>query len=179
VICVAVSHWAFGRPLANGSSCLWIISLRGWRPASSYDHQMKFAGVVCFLVFVVTAGSLTQPILLRRKLENHVRGGGALDRFLGGFFGGFLGGSAAGVRRPEQARLMGKMAVVKTKEICGPRPFACARPQYKLTDYGVDMIFQGAFDEMQHASKKADPKALAASLGPTVKQAARSISTPG
>ena len=30
---------------------------------------------------------------------------------------------------------------------------------------GADMIFQGAFDEMQRASKKADPKALAASLG--------------
>ena len=65
----------------------------------------------------------------------------------------------------EQARQLGKTVVFKAKEIAGPRPFACARPQYKVTDYGADMIFQGAFDEMQHSSKKADPKALAASLG--------------
>ncbi|WP_249151309.1 hypothetical protein [Bradyrhizobium liaoningense] len=34
-----------------------------------------------------------------------------------------------------------------------------------MTDYGPDMIFQGALDEMQRADKKAEPKALAASLG--------------
>lgn len=33
------------------------------------------------------------------------------------------------------------------------------------SDYGPDLIFQGAFDEMQRADKKVDPKALAASLG--------------
>ncbi|WP_027551048.1 hypothetical protein [Bradyrhizobium sp. Cp5.3] len=65
----------------------------------------------------------------------------------------------------EQARLMGKALAIKVKEISGPRPLACAKPQYKVTDYGPDMIFQGAFDEMQRANKKADPKALAASLG--------------
>jgi len=71
-------------------------------------------------------------------------------------------------RRPddaERARLMGKMVVLKIGEISGPRPFACAKPQYKVTDYGPDMIFQGAFGEMQHADKKVDPQALAASLG--------------
>jgi hypothetical protein len=67
----------------------------------------------------------------------------------------------------ERARLMGKAVVFKAREISGPRPFACAKPQYKVTDYGPDMIFQGAFDEMQRADKKADPKALAASLGLT------------
>jgi hypothetical protein len=65
----------------------------------------------------------------------------------------------------ERARLMGKAVVLKAREISGPRPFACAKPQYKVTDYGPDMIFQGAFDEMQHADKKVDPKALAVSLG--------------
>lgn len=65
----------------------------------------------------------------------------------------------------ERARLMGKTVVLKSREISGPRPFACARPQYKVTDYGPDMLFQGAFDEMQRADKKTDPKALAASLG--------------
>lgn len=65
----------------------------------------------------------------------------------------------------ERARLIGKAVVLKTMEISGPRPFACAKPRYKVTDYGPDMIFQGAFDEMQRADQKADPKALAASLG--------------
>jgi hypothetical protein len=65
----------------------------------------------------------------------------------------------------EHARLMGKMVLIKAKEISGPRPFACAKPQYKLTDFGPDMIFQGAFDEMQRANKKVDPKTLAISLG--------------
>ncbi|MFT4115106.1 hypothetical protein [Bradyrhizobium sp.] len=65
----------------------------------------------------------------------------------------------------ERGRLMGKVIVFKARQISGPRPFACAKPQYRLTDYGPDMIFQGAFDEMQRADRKADPKALAASLG--------------
>jgi hypothetical protein len=65
----------------------------------------------------------------------------------------------------ERARLMSKTVVLGAREISGPRPFACAKPQYKVTDYGPDMLFQGAFDEMQRADKKADPKALAASLG--------------
>lgn len=65
----------------------------------------------------------------------------------------------------ERARLMGKTVVLKSREITGPRPFACAKPQYKVTDYGPDMLFQGAFEEMQRADRKADPKALAASLG--------------
>jgi len=59
----------------------------------------------------------------------------------------------------ERARLMGKTVVLKSREISGPGPFACARPQYKVTDYGPDMLFQGAFDEMQRADKKTDPKA--------------------
>ncbi|WP_426408333.1 hypothetical protein [Bradyrhizobium ganzhouense] len=65
----------------------------------------------------------------------------------------------------ERARLIGKTVVLKSREISGPRPFACARPRYNVTDYSPDMLFQGAFDEMQRADKKADPKALAASLG--------------
>lgn len=65
----------------------------------------------------------------------------------------------------ERAGLIGKTVVLKTREISGPRPFACAKPRYKMTAYGPEMIFQGAFDEMQHADAKADPKALAASLG--------------
>lgn len=65
----------------------------------------------------------------------------------------------------ERARLMGKTVVLKSGEITGPGPLACAKPQYKVTDYGPDMLFQGAFEEMQRADRKANPKALAASLG--------------
>jgi len=71
-------------------------------------------------------------------------------------------------RKPDDAermRLMGKTVVLKPREISGPRPLACAKPQHKVTDYGPDMLFQGAFDEMRRADKKVDPKALAASLG--------------
>lgn len=65
----------------------------------------------------------------------------------------------------ERTRLMGKTLTIRAKEVSGPRSLACAKPQYKMTDYGPEMIFQGAFDEMQRAGKKADPKALATSLG--------------
>ena len=65
----------------------------------------------------------------------------------------------------ERARLLGQTVAFKTGEISGPRPFACAKPHYKMTDFGPDMLFQGAFDEMRSADKKVDPKALAASLG--------------
>ena len=65
----------------------------------------------------------------------------------------------------ERARLIGKTVILKPREISGPRPLACAKPQYKVADYGPDMLFQGAFDEMHRADKKVDPKALAVSLG--------------
>jgi len=54
--------------------------------------------------------------------------------------------------------------VLKSGEISGPRPF-CARLQFRVTDYGPEMLFQGAIDEMRHDDKKADPRALAASPG--------------
>ena len=115
---------------------------------------MKFAGIACLLVSVGAAGPAT-----------------AADPFYMGswtFTTAVVAPWADRQRTPdgtERARLMGKAIVLKAKEISGPRPFACARPQYKVTDYGPDMIFQGAFDEMQRADKKAEPKALAASLG--------------
>ncbi|WP_456843264.1 hypothetical protein [Bradyrhizobium sp. USDA 4486] len=49
----------------------------------------------------------------------------------------------------ERTRLMGKAVGLKAKERSGPRPFACAKPRYKVTCYTHDMIFQTAFDEMQ------------------------------
>ncbi|MBR0781930.1 hypothetical protein [Bradyrhizobium iriomotense] len=115
---------------------------------------MKFAGTVCLLVAVGTAGTAA-----------------AADPFYIGtwtFTAAVVAPWADPQRKPdgtERERLMGKAVVLKANGISGPRPFACAKPQYKLADYGPDMIFQGAFDEMQRGDKKADPKALAASLG--------------
>src|ERR1700688_2958026 len=65
----------------------------------------------------------------------------------------------------EPSRLLGKTIVFKGKEICGPPPFACKAPHYKESDFAADMIFQGAFEEMQSKNKLVDPDKLAASLG--------------
>ena len=65
----------------------------------------------------------------------------------------------------EQARLLGKTVVFKPKEIAGPPPFACKMPHYKESDFTADMIFQGAFEEMQSKNKTIDPDRLATSLG--------------
>jgi hypothetical protein len=65
----------------------------------------------------------------------------------------------------EPSRLIGKTIVFKAKEISGPSPFACKTPHYKESEYAADMIFQGAFEEMQSKNKSVDPGKLAASLG--------------
>lgn len=65
----------------------------------------------------------------------------------------------------ERARLIGKTVVFTAKRIAGPDPMACAAPHYKVSDYSADMIFQGAFGEMQSNNKSIDPAKIAASLG--------------
>jgi hypothetical protein len=65
----------------------------------------------------------------------------------------------------EQSRLLGKTIIFRPKEIAGPPPFACRAPHYKESDFTADMIFQGAFEEMQSKNKSVDPDKLAASLG--------------
>jgi hypothetical protein len=65
----------------------------------------------------------------------------------------------------EKARLIGKSVVLEPKAITGPRPFACTAPHYKVSNVAADMIFQGAFGEMQSSNKAADPNKIAASLG--------------
>jgi hypothetical protein len=65
----------------------------------------------------------------------------------------------------DQSRLIGKTIVFKAREIAGPPPFACKTPRYKESDYTPDMIFQGAFEQMQSKNKSVDPNKLAASLG--------------
>ena len=59
----------------------------------------------------------------------------------------------------------GKTIAFKAKEIAGPRPFACTTPHYKISDFTADLIFQGAFEQMQSNNKSVDPNKIAASLG--------------
>jgi hypothetical protein len=65
----------------------------------------------------------------------------------------------------EKTRLVGKTVVIAAKQISGPKSLACAAPHYKITDYTADMIFQGAFGEMQSRNKSVDPGKIASSLG--------------
>jgi hypothetical protein len=65
----------------------------------------------------------------------------------------------------EQSRLLGKTVTFKAREIAGPRPIACATPHYKISDFTADLLFQGAFEEMQSKDKSVDPNKIAASLG--------------
>jgi len=65
----------------------------------------------------------------------------------------------------EKARLIGKSVVLAPKAIFGPSPFACTAPHYKIGNFATDMIFQGAFGEMQSTNKAVDPNKIAASLG--------------
>jgi hypothetical protein len=67
--------------------------------------------------------------------------------------------------RAEPARLLGKTVVFRPKEIAGPPPFGCRAAHYKESEFGADMIFQGAFEQMQSKNKSVDPNKLAASLG--------------
>jgi hypothetical protein len=65
----------------------------------------------------------------------------------------------------EMTRLVGKTIVFQAKQIAGPPPFACKAPHYQESDFTADMLFQGAFEEMQSKNKSVDPDKLAASLG--------------
>ena len=65
----------------------------------------------------------------------------------------------------EPLRLIGKTVVFRPREIIGPPPFACKAPHHKHSDFSADLVFQGAFEEMQSNNKSVDPDKLAASLG--------------
>jgi hypothetical protein len=71
-------------------------------------------------------------------------------------------------RKPDKAepeRLLGKTLTFKAGEIAGPQPFECRGAHYEIKDYAADMLFQGAFGEMQSKNKSADPAKIATSLG--------------
>ena len=65
----------------------------------------------------------------------------------------------------EMARLLNKAVVFQARQIAGPPPLACRAPHYRESDVTADMLFQGAFEEMQSKNKSIDPNKLAASLG--------------
>jgi hypothetical protein len=65
----------------------------------------------------------------------------------------------------EPSRLLGKIIVFRSREIAGPPPFACKAPRYRENELSADMIFQGAFEEMQSKDKSVNPNKLAAALG--------------
>jgi hypothetical protein len=65
----------------------------------------------------------------------------------------------------EMKSLVGKTVLIQTKAIVGPYQIACKGPRYQVKDYPADMLFQGAFGEMQRRDKSADPARIAAKLG--------------
>ncbi len=121
---------------------------------------MKFAVVACFLTCVGLAmGALAKA---------------ADPLYLGNWkiSGAVVAPWADPKQKPDSAepsRLLGKTIVFKPREIAGPPPFACKAPHYKESDFGADLLFQGAFEEMQSKNKSVDPDKLAASLGFTGK----------
>ena len=67
--------------------------------------------------------------------------------------------------RAEAARLVGKSIVVGPHAITGPQALRCDGAHYHLSDATPDMLFQGAFGEMQSKNKSVEPNRIAASLG--------------
>jgi hypothetical protein len=65
----------------------------------------------------------------------------------------------------EMKSLVNKLVVIQPGAIGGPRPVACKGPKYRVKEYPADMLFQGAFGEMQRRDKSADPAKIAAKLG--------------
>ena len=65
----------------------------------------------------------------------------------------------------ETKALLGKTVIIEPKAIRGPRQLACAGPNYKLQDYGADMLFQGSFGEMHAHDHAVDPVKVAGSVG--------------
>ncbi|MGA7805061.1 hypothetical protein [Bradyrhizobium sp.] len=117
---------------------------------------MKLAPGICLVFCVVCAAKLAAQ---------------TVDLFYIGTWK-FSGAVAAPWADPKQkpdgadkARLLGKTVVVSAKRITGPTPIACAMPHYKISDYPPDMVFHGAFAEMQSKDSTVDPSSIAGSLG--------------
>ncbi len=61
--------------------------------------------------------------------------------------------------------LVGKTIVIKPSKTVGPGILACKGPNYRVVDFPANMLFQGAFEEMQSKDKSVDPVKIAAKLG--------------
>jgi hypothetical protein len=61
--------------------------------------------------------------------------------------------------------LLNKTVTFRPREMAGPPMLACKGPQYKLSDFSAEMLFQGAFGEMHQKDERVDPAKIAASLG--------------
>lgn len=61
--------------------------------------------------------------------------------------------------------LLNKTVTFRPREIAGPPMLTCKGPQYKLSDFSADMLFQGAFGEMHEKDERINPGKVAASLG--------------
>jgi hypothetical protein len=60
--------------------------------------------------------------------------------------------------------LRGKTVTLRPHAITGPKAFACKGPQYKISEFSADMLFQGQFGEMHATNPAKDPLELAHSL---------------
>jgi len=65
----------------------------------------------------------------------------------------------------ETKSLLGRIVTIEQKAIRGPHQLACGGPEYKLRDYGADMLFQGMFGEMHANDHAIDPVKVAESVG--------------
>ncbi len=65
----------------------------------------------------------------------------------------------------EMKSLVGQTITLKSDAIEGPGGFPCKGPKYEVMQGGPDMLFQGAFGEMQAANASNDPQKLAEQVG--------------
>ncbi|MEO8027273.1 MAG: hypothetical protein ABI823_12410 [Bryobacteraceae bacterium] len=66
---------------------------------------------------------------------------------------------------PERKMLVGKTVIFRPDAIVGPRQVGCKGPKYVVQDYPADMLYQGAFGEMQRADETVDPVKMAEKVG--------------
>ncbi len=71
-------------------------------------------------------------------------------------------------RKPDPAEsrtLVDKTVTITAKGIQGPHAVDCPKVRYEVKEYPADMLFEGAFGEMQARDKSVDPAKVAASVG--------------
>jgi len=65
----------------------------------------------------------------------------------------------------EMKALVGQTLTIKADAIEGPGGFPCKGPKYEVIEGGPDMLFQGAFGQMQSENAANDPQKLAEKVG--------------